>query len=403
MRLFGILLIFLILLAGGGYVYLASQDYKGRQTINAAGLRHLLVLQGLPVEGPDSAADEIPFQVNTAGGESTKTISKKLLENYFKDNTAASAPTASTAPGVEPAAPRLALSTTEPVTNQVAEVKRVLALLKGELNKAATAEQKIALLEGWLLVQAETLTERAQYQALISAVGPNDAAKSADQRAADADELAHQLDRKFYRAAPKLYDTDAALAPEKWRALEPKPAAATDDADRRARIAHLLSHLDRDAAWQKRVGVVVGLRRYVGAIATQASRFREMRAQVDDRVLASDQATFQQRQDLLLNETRRNLDKTRAVAEDKARRAEQKTAADDAVNRRRTQIKELSAQLKKVRDEVDELLVQQTGIEKQLYDVQREVGLTLEEVYRLDALLVDIERERYGIPPRTRP
>ncbi len=89
MRLFGILLIVVILLAGGGYVYLGVQDYKGRQQINAAGLRHLLVLQGLPLEGEDFAAeDETPFRIEMAGGESTKTVSKKLLENYFKENAA---------------------------------------------------------------------------------------------------------------------------------------------------------------------------------------------------------------------------------------------------------------------------------------------------------------------------
>ena len=49
--------------------------------------------------------------------------------------------------------------------------------------------------------------------------------------------------------------------------------------------------------------------------------------------------------------------------------------------------------------EVDELLVRQSGIEKQLYEIQRVVALTLEDVYRLEALLAAVERERYGMPP----
>jgi hypothetical protein len=63
-----------------------------------------------------------------------------------------------------------------------------------------------------------------------------------------------------------------------------------------------------------------------------------------------------------------------------------------------------------VRDEVDDLLVQQTGDrarqtgkpgevpenEKLLYEIQVEVALTLDEVYRLEALLADVERQRYG-------
>ena len=92
MRLFGILLIFLILVAGGGYVYLATQDWNGRQKINASGLRHLLLLRGLPLDGETFAADdETPFQTRSAGGASTTTISKKLLELYFSENTATSA------------------------------------------------------------------------------------------------------------------------------------------------------------------------------------------------------------------------------------------------------------------------------------------------------------------------
>lgn len=404
MRLFGIVLIVLILLAGGGYVYLATQDWKGRQQINAAGLRHLLVLQGLPLDGEDFAAeDETLFRTEMAGGESTTTVSKKLLESYFKDN--AAPPTATTGagtPGLEPVAagPRVALATNEAVTNQLAEVRRVFALLKGELNKAATPAQKATLAVGWVLLQAETANERAELLALAAPTDGSGAAKTAEQLTADAAELAHRLDRKFYSVAPKMYDSaDGALAPEKWQALAEKPPPVTDEAARRARLAHLLVHLDTDAVWQKRVGIVVGLRRYVAAVATQATRFREMREHTL-LPLAADQAAFQKQQDLLLVEARQNVDKARAVAADKAKFAEQKTAADDAVSRRRTQLADLTAQLQKVRTEVDELLVQQTGIERQLYEIQREVGLTLEEVYRLDALLAEVERERYGLSPR---
>ena len=403
MRLFGIVLIVLILLTGGGYVYLATQDWKGRQQINAAGLRHLLVLQGLPLDGAESDAEgETPFQIEMAGGESTNTVSKKLLDSYFKDNAASPAATAAGTPGIEPvaAAPRVALATNEAVTNQLAEVRRVFALLKGELNKATTPAQKAALAAGWVLFQAETANERAELRALAAPTDASGTAKTAEQLGADAAELAHRLDRKFYRVAPKMYDSaGGALAPEKWEALAEKPAPVTDEAARRADLAHLLVHLDTDAVWQKRVGIVVGLRRYVGAVATQAARFRAMR---DHTLLplAADQAAFQKQQDLLLVEARQNVDKARAVAADKAKFAEQKTAADDAVSRRRTQLDALAAQLQKVRTEVDELLVQQTGIEQQLYAIQREVGLTLEEVYRLDALLAETERERYGLSPR---
>ena len=467
MRLFGILLIVVILLAGGGYVYLGVQDYKGRQQITAAGLRHLLALQGLPVEGEEfNAEDETPFQINMAGGESTKTISKKLLENYFKDNTAASAAPAAGAAGGEPTGPRVALSTNAPVTNQVAEAKRVFALLKAEFDKTADPAQKNALVAGWLVLQAETLAERTRYLALASAADANGAAKTPEQLGADANELAHRLDRKFNRVAPKAFDGDALLVPAKWREVPEKldaaqkrltaaqtrladarkkvmdagmdaaalqaaraelgaaseeaaaaaaevawltlPAPAGDEADRRARMAHLLAHLDTDAAWQKRVGIVVGLRRYVVVIATQATRFREMRNNAE-LPIPSEQASFQKHQDFLLTEARQNVDKARAVSEQKAQRREVSAAKDDAVNQRGTQLKALTAQLQKVQAEVDDLLVQQAGNrkppenERLLYEVQVEVALTLDEVYRLEALLEDVERERYGMPPKPKP
>ena len=409
MRLFGILLILFILLAGGGYVYFATQDWKGRQQITAAGLRHLLLLQGLPLEGEDfNAEDETPFEVPMAGGESTKTVSKKLLENYFKDNTSVGV-----APGVDPVpAARVSLATNTPVISQSAEVKRVIGLLKVELGKATTPAQKIALVEGWLLLQAEMMTERVRYQLLISPTVQDsdkiDVPKTPEQLATDADELIHALDLKFYRVMPKLYESpESALSPARWQALQKQtetglqPPISTDDADRLTRLSHLLVHLDRDAAWQKRVVVIVGLRRYVQVLVAQFARFREMRDHVD-LPIAADQATFQKNQDYLINEARQNVDRARATAAAKAKLVDQKTAADDAVSRRRTHLDDLKAQLQKVRPAVDSLLVQQGVVEQDLFKAQRLVALTLEDVYRLEALLIEVERERYGLSP-TRP
>ncbi len=433
MRLFGILLLVLIIPAGGAYVYFATQDWKGRQQINAAGLRHLLLLQGLPVEGEDfNAEDETPFQTPMAGGESTKTVSKKLLENYFKDNTAVGAAPAVGTPGVEPPpVARLALATTDPVTSQYAELKRVFGLLKVELAKATTPDQKTSLVESWLLIQAETMTERIWYQTLISptkkiiterdkVTGQNEekiVAKDAAELADSADELVYLLNLKFYRVAPKLFEEDKlALASAKWDALQKKieeaggdanavarlkPPVFTDDGDRRARLAHLLVHLDRDGAWQKRVAVIVGLRQYVQAIAAQTARFREMRNHVD-LPNATDQATFQKNQDALITKARQEADRARAIAGERGKLEKQQTAAETALSLRESQLVDLKAQLQKVKDEVDQLLVRQSTAEKKLFEAQRLVSLTLEDVYRLEALLIEVERERYGLSP-TRP
>ena len=44
---------------------------------------------------------------------------------------------------------------------------------------------------------------------------------------------------------------------------EIRATAVKDEHERRARLAHLLVHLDPSPAWQKRVAMVVGLRQYV--------------------------------------------------------------------------------------------------------------------------------------------
>lgn len=417
MRLFGILLIFANLIAGGAFVYFATQDWKHRQQITAAGVRHILLLQGLPLEGEGfSADDETRFVVEMGGGESTKTISKKLLESYFRDNTAAAPP--APAVGAEPA-PASAVSLTKDaqvVTNQIAEVERVQKLIKAELAKDGLApEGKLTLLKGWLLYQAENFNTRTTYLALLAPTDANGQNKSDEQKKADAAKLEELLDARFavVIAKPQAADGPASAAPAEGAAplsdkdkVEKSAAWKTstvlNEGDRRMRLAHLLVHLDPDPVWQKRVSVVVGLRRYAQAISRQVLAFGDMIKHVELGI-PDDQAAFV-KQELLFRElATQNSERARAVAEKRLKRVEQKAAADDQVNRESTQLKAVTEQLAKIKAEVDELLVRQSGIEKQLFEIQREVSLTLEEVYRLEELLDATERERFGLPPRPRP
>lgn len=399
MRLFGILLIIVNLLAAGGFVYLATQNWSGRQKITAAGLKHVLVLQGLPYDGADglSADDETPFVVTMAGGENTTTISRKLLEGYFTATT--SAPAADSTSKVQ-------LAGQTPVTSIVAEVKRVQGLVKGELAKEALGTpEKLELYRFWLLPQAENVNVRTAYLALLSDRDANGAPKA--DRKPDLDELEKQLDARFAAAlsVAKLADLPVAPPADKAAALDAlkqiaewKSAGAQDQLDRETRAAHLLVHLDGDAMWQKRVAAIVGLKRYGKVIAAQALRFADMTKHVDGG-LPGEQAAFVAHEAQLRDIATRNSDRARLLAAERLKLEEQKAAADDAVNRRRTQLNELTALYAKVKGEVDDLLVRQSGIEKQLFEVQREVALTLDEVYRLEQLLVEKERERSGMLP----
>ena len=157
MSLFGKLLLVVNLLAAGGFVYLATQDWKGRQTINAAGLRYLLVLQGLPLDGPPNfpADGETPFIMEGPGGVPTRTVSKKLLDSYFQN-----VGSTSTDPNT--------LTVATAVPNQLAEAARVKAKVEELLGKAENPAAKIALLKGWLLYQAESFPERVAILALTA-------------------------------------------------------------------------------------------------------------------------------------------------------------------------------------------------------------------------------------------
>lgn len=409
MRLFGILLIIFNLLAGVGFVYLATQDWKGRQTITAAGLRHILLLKGLPLEPPpgapegfDTAEDETPFVVEMGGAESTKTISKKLLESYFQAN-AVAPPTSDATPG----GARIALATgAQAVTNQISEVKRVQQLINSELAKdGLSATDKLALLRSLLLYQAENYDLRLEYMALTSPTDANGRPKSEEKLKEDIAKLTAILESRFKAVLDKPQMSDSPIldpamsdADKLAKSAEWNSSVAKNSSDRRARLAHLLIHLDRDAAWQKRVMAIIGMRRYVQSVSAQLPRFENMITSAE-RPIPDDQATFVKVETGLREQAIQYAERAKAVAGIRAALTEQKTAQDDAVSRRRTQLEELIAQLNKVKGEVDELLVRQSGIEKQLFEVQREVALTLEEVYRLDKLLTQVERERYGLTP----
>src|SRR5207248_11441459 len=60
---------------------------------------------------------------------------------------------------------------------------------------------------------------------------------------------------------------------------------------------------------------------------------------------------------------------------------------------RKTQIGEIEKQLRKIKGEVDEMLARQANIESGLFEVQREVAITLDEVYKLQDDLTKREQE----------
>lgn len=427
MGLFGKILLVVNLLASGGFVYLALQDYKGRQTINAAGLRHVVLRSGLPVDSaaPDKlpprvqptadnysefVSTEIPFPVEGAGGVMTVSVSPEFLYVYFSQA------------GVEAGDP---LTSTDPVANQMAEVKRVWGIIKGIADKADGPAAKGQAIASFLLLQAETIGERTEY---LDWIAKNNGGQ-----------LLHALDIKFHRVAPKLVESGP-LNPEEWarlpdqiRALEAERDAATkladdakaagnaaeeekqrgiagekasaiarlrtappeDEIDRRKRIAHLLIHLDRGAAWQKRVEMVIGTAAYAPAIDAQTARFRQMTERIDDAIV-KDQQKFSGEYSRLraraIEHTQRVIEMQHVREQLDNQNKKDKTLRDE----RAQQLKDLGEVLTAFKEEVTQLLAKQTLTEKKLFDLELEIGLLLEQVYELDAELRHRERERYN-------
>jgi hypothetical protein len=381
MSLLSKILLFVNLLALGGFAYLAVQDWKGRQTITASGLRHVLLLQGLPLgdaQGdptsmPADPETEIPFRVEMAGGQFTETVGPKVLQAYFQPAGGAASPAAG-----------VSLASNQPVPNQLAEVRQVYDRIKAAVGAADGAKARTNLLGNWLYFQPETYDERAEILDLIEKQNVG--------------ELERRLYGKFdavlnpprppdvTTVAPAAGETAEKAIERRSEAAKIRAGGVADEAERRARLAHLLVHLDRDPAWQKRVMMVVGMRRYVSAVGEQAIRFRDMIDRVD-KLIRDDQDAFVQQ---LVQHRTLAIERTqmvRDVAEVKAKLQDQKAKDQEFVSQRETQLMTLRTRLAGIKAEVDALLVDQGKVEQQLFAIQREVGLALEEVYGLETKL----------------
>jgi hypothetical protein len=378
MTLLGKILIFFNLLAAGGFLYLATQDWKGRQTINAAFVRHKLILVGLPFEGPDNfdAEDETAFHLELAGGVPTETISKKILELYFQS-----------APGGEPTT---TLGDKSPVPNQLAEVKRVKA--KIQLLMKDKGDERVEFLKDWLINQCENYDQRLEVQSLVAAGNVAELEKR----------LFGLFDAVLSPATPatpestsKLSEADAAdtkRVQDKLNQISESRSKPQDLGERQFRVAHLLAHLSPDAAWQKRVMLVVGLRRYVAVVAAQAVRFQTMAARLDTLVL-TDQMGYLGQEGTYNQLARDRTDLANRESKLRSEKVDEKRKEDDFIGLRTTQLGMIRSQLLKVKAEVDEALAKQGLIEQGLFEIQREVAITLDEVYKLETQLAARERE----------
>ncbi len=420
MGLFGKILIFVNLLLSGGFVYFSVQDWHGRQAITASGNRHILLLNGLPLKGgPDTlpprqqpssdgysdfVSEVIPFVIEGPGHVRTTSISPELLYAYFGT----------------PGDVAGSLASGGPVASQQVEVKRVYAILKGQ--DSATRMQ---IIPQALLRLAQSFEERTDYR---------DWQGSKSKEA----ELMHAMDLQFHRVLPEVVEAGP-LNPEMWNSLDSRldelktqrdaaakaaeaakeagnAAEATkkeaeagtltgrierlrkqppqDEADRKFRLARLLVLLETSAPWQKRCALVVGLKQYVKAVGGQSDKFRDILTRVEQATIV-DQSRFvgeySQLRTLAIERTLLVLSR----AEIRAQLTVQAQKDQDLVNQRTLQRDDLIALRTALKAEVDVLLAKQTITERHLFLVEREIGLKLEDIYRLEAELRRLENARY--------
>jgi hypothetical protein len=378
-----VLLIFNMLL-GIGFVYLATQDWQRRQTIQGAALRYDLLVQGLPLgtepDAPSSLPadpdDPVPFRVLGVGNIPTTSVGKKFLESYFQGLSGGNLGGG-------------------PVPNQLAEVRRVRSRMEQLLSAADSAEAKVQLFRAWLLYQVDSYEEHLAINEWV--------------KQGNIDELQKALNRRFDAVLQTsqgtipstLSDQDLAgkssqeqrqLTSERLQQLQQSYSQSLDDSERRMRTAQLLIHLDPGAEWQKRVAAVVGLSRYTLALVAQTRRFEDMSRRMEE-LLVADQQNYLERIRPLQLAARNATELTNRQAALRAKWVEQFRREADAVSQRETQLRELANALTRVKEQVDALMVRQHEIEGRMFAIRQEVANALEQVYRLEAELVAREKQ----------
>jgi len=442
----GKVLLFVNLLAAAGVAFFATQDFAKRQDVTATALKYHLMLAGLPTEPGEGTADEesVPFRTDLPDGTQTTTVRPKLLQNYFNGAEGGSQFSAGTdvvpsqvaeVERVEkklkaqldalPPAGQLATlcgqtildpTTKRPTLNpqfpaylvRLAEsyderefVRQLGNPTSPDKIPASLATARKILDRKFAAVKAKPDPKAAEAEA-TSLKAAVDALKASGDRARTANQALAGVpldDANRPEAQARADSTRVALITAD-RALKDTitdfgTAAARDEGDRKKRIAHLLIHLDASAAWQKRVGQVVGLRLYTVVLGEQVNRLRDM-AMTAQQQKVLDQARFSEEYETI---------KTLAVQQSLLLERQQAVTADyaaqwakdsDAVKNRHGQLLQREDALVSIKAQVNEALAKQSVAEADLFAVQKAVGETLRKNFDNEEKLEKAEQNAGG-------
>lgn len=385
-----------------GVLYLASQDYAKRRELNAAAIKYQIVLDGVAVEPIKGEGDAESMTVSVAGPNgiaTAKSVDKKLVEGLFNG-------TDNTFGGTGAPASQL---------DEVNEVyKKYSQRIDGMPPAAAVAElcggydvnpmtNLATFRPGKLLFLAESFEERQAIRKLVppaSAAAPDPAFVAAGAKVAR-DRLKARFDAVTQPANPESVETVRKQVEDLKAkiAADPKNAGAkqqlnalsaggptgptSSDRDRRMKIAQLLMGINPSPTWQKRVALAVGLKSYLLAITEQAGRIEAMLTQTKDSRYADQQsfdAEYEQLKSFAIENSKLVDQQDRVV-----KGLVTTLAADQSIfDQRSAQLNALKVELSLLSVAVNKKLVAQRAVEKALFAVQREVGLTLRETGKME-------------------
>lgn len=313
MGLLGKILAVLNIVAALGFVYLAAADYALRRSWSYAVLRYDLKLDGLPLD--DEERDPLDGQRRVAE------IGEPILQD--------ASGSAGGGPGV---------------ATQQAEVERVRAQVRGEIQAQDGEDAKRKKLASVLVPLAVTGAER--------------------------DALAQQI------ATAKWDDLMGPAGP--FEQAFNQVLAKKDPQEKRDAIAHLLFNLgqpddDAQAKWQQRVVAVIGLQAYTDEVNRQASALREMTLRVQT-AMAQDRSAFEVKHNQMVEALKVLAER---IDDRKLDLQNQKAAVEDhknLVTKRTAERDRLKQVLEDARVATKEALAKQAAEEKRLFDAQGDLA-----------------------------
>lgn len=423
MSTLGKVLLFFNLLVAAGVAYFASTAWANRQQHNVAQAKHELIAQGFPLEGTgtvdwNNESAKVPFPIRTGSGRTSSELPVKVLKDVFggaKGEYTAANPPASVVDDVK----EMQKQFESAVSGKLGDPRAALQFLIGGLGPDGR------LTPGPLTLLADDFEERSTFRRWLTeaSANPNQAGKYADfaaktvtrkfnevvKPANPGDAEAHQkavIDARKARDAAFDAFQQAALVDRqaKFDALnaaqdkldaaiaDPNTASATD-AERRRRAGSLLVFLDLSAPAQTRAALVLGLKGYAAALYDRVARLKVMPERYE-RSIEAELSQFVVRYEQQLNAAK---DIDRLVVQQRSNRLalDESDAHLEKMNEaRRTQRDTAKAQADKFQADTDAQSAKLAGFEKQVFDLQKQVGALLNANFDLEEQLIQAERRK---------